>query len=80
MQAHTGQPTNYVDVEYNRVVRIWLCGGGGGGDKKDTMYELLAAAHCLQPSNGCNLATTNHSVQSDLVISLDIQYLPCVAL
>ena len=37
-----------MDGEHNRVVRVWLC----GGNKEGTRQELLAATHCIRPSDG----------------------------
>ena len=43
-----------MDGEHDRVVRVWLC----GGNKKGTRQELLAATHCIRPSNGRNKTGT----------------------
>ena len=45
-QLITSDPA--MDGEHNRVVRVWLC----GGNKEGTRQELLAATHCIRPSNG----------------------------
>ena len=52
-QLITSDPA--MDGEHNRVVRVWLC----GGNKEGTRQELLAATHCIRPSNGWNLTTTS---------------------
>ena len=56
IQGHT---KNYVDGEHNRVVRIGLC----EGHKERKRQELLAATHCIQPSNGWNLTKANIKVK-----------------
>ena len=53
-----GYTKNYVDGEHNRAVRIWIC----GGNKEGTSYKLLAATHCICPSNGWNLMTATISI------------------
>ena len=54
-QAQQGQIKYYVDGEQNRVVLIWLC----GSNKESKRQELVAATHCIRPSDGWNLTTTN---------------------
>ena len=44
-------PDPAMDGEHNRVDRVWLC----GGNKEGTRQELLAATHCIRPSNRWNL-------------------------
>ena len=45
-----------MDGQYNRVVRIGL----RGGNEEGTRQELLAATHCIRPSNGWNLTTATN--------------------
>ena len=45
-QLITSDPA--MDGEYDRVVRVWPC----GGNKEDTGHELLAATHCIRHSSG----------------------------
>ena len=47
-QAQPGQTKNDVDGKHNIAVRIGLC----GDDKEGKREELLAANHCIRPSNG----------------------------
>ena len=46
------------------MVRVWLC----GGNKEGTRQELLAATHCIRPSNGWNLTTTTNVTVSLLTM------------
>ena len=48
----------YVDGEHKTYVRIWL----RGGNKESKRQELLAATHCIRPSNGWNLMLMIDSV------------------
>ena len=47
MCSRAGQEL-YVAGKHNRVVIVWLC----GGNKEGIRQELLAATHCIRPSNG----------------------------
>ena len=53
-----------MDGEHIRVVRTWLCGGNKG-----RRQDLLAATHCIRPSNGWNITTKEmlgkHNMQKD---------------